>query len=475
MRPSIPRRLAAMLAVTALTLSACITESEGGGDASGPDAAGELFDSSYVHEISVEFFEADYEAIVETYAETGEKDWISATVTIDGVTYPDVGMRLKGNSSLRGLGEEGSEGEPVGRASADEPENLPWLIRLDKYVDGQNHEGVVELVIRSNNSETSLNEAVALEVLELAGLATQQAIAVAFRVNGSDATLRLAIEHPDDAWMADNFDADGALYKAESTGDYRYRGEDPDAYEEVFDQEAGDDNADLTPLIEFLAFLGESDDATFASELDDWLDVEAFATYLAVQDLIDNFDDIAGPGNNSYLYYDTDTGVFTVVAWDHNLAFGALGDRGLPGGGEGAGAGPPDGDLPAPGGFEPPEGGPSGELPEGGPPAVGGAGQGGFQPPAGDLSGGFGGDAGPAGALGEGGPALGNVLRDRFLAVDEFRAMYEEALAELRISLFESGEVAAVLDAWVDVLEATDLVDAATVQQEAADIAAYFD
>jgi len=458
MPTSIPRRFVAVLAAAALVLGACATDS-------GADDAAEVFDSSYVHEISLEFAEAEYEAIVETYATTGEKDWISATLTIDGTTYADVGIRLKGNSSLRGLGDDESDGGPAGRASADAPENLPWLIRLDKYVDGQNHDGVVELVIRSNNSETSLNEAVALEVLELAGLATQQAIAVAFSVNGSDASLRLAIEHPDDAWMAENFDADGALYKAESTGDYRYRGEDPDAYDEVFDQEAGEDNADLTPLIDFLAFLDESDDASFAVEVSDWLDIEAFATYLAVQDLIDNFDDIDGPGNNSYLYYDTGTGVFTVVAWDHNLAFGALGDRGLRGGGEGGGAAPPGGDLPGAGGFQPPEGAPSGE--------------GGFQPPAGELPGGAGvppgGDDGPAGAPGGGGPTLGNVLRDRFLAVDEFARLYEERLVELEASLYDSGGAAAVLEAWVDVVGTTDLVDEETVQQEAAAIAAYFD
>ena len=35
----------------------------------------------------------------------------------------------------------------------------------------------------------------------------------------------------------------------------------------MFDQEGGKDVADLTPLIEFLAFINESDDATFAAEL----------------------------------------------------------------------------------------------------------------------------------------------------------------------------------------------------------------
>lgn len=97
-------------------------------------------------------------------------------------------------------------------------------------------------MIRANNSDTSLNEAVALDLLEEAGLASQEAVATSFSVNGSTAVLRLAIEHPDDD--------------------------------------------------------------RFTAELPERLDVEAFATYLAMMDLIGNSDDIDGPGNNAYLWWD---------------------------------------------------------------------------------------------------------------------------------------------------------------------------
>lgn len=45
----------------------------------------------------------------------------------------------------------------------------------------------------------------------------------------------------------------------------------------MFDQEAGKDDTDLTPLIDFLQFVNDSDDATFEAELADHLDVDAFA------------------------------------------------------------------------------------------------------------------------------------------------------------------------------------------------------
>jgi spore coat protein CotH len=377
-----------------------------------------LFDSSTLHVISISFDSGDYAAMIDAYRASGEKDWIEATVTIDGETYERVGIRLKGNSSLRGLDSGG--GGPSGSLSSDEPESLPWLVDLNQYVDGQEHEGIVEFVVRSNGSATALNEAVALELLELAGLASQDAAAVALSVNGSEEVLRLVIENPDDRWLADTLDASGALYKAESSGDYSYRGDDPDAYDEVFDQEAGEENADLMPLIDFLEFINDSDDATFASGIADRLDVEAFATYLAMQELVDNFDDIDGPGNNSYLYYDTASGQFTVVPWDYNLAFGAG-----PGGGAERRL---NGDGPA-------------GLPPGG-----------------------GGPAGTGGPMGR-----SNVLTERFLGIDEYAELVAEKTAELTAQIFDSGLAADVLAEWVALLEAeaTDLVGEATIAEEA--------
>ncbi len=413
-----------------------------------------LFDSSLIHEITVSFAQEDYETMIQTYQESGEKEWINATVTIDGKTYENVGMRLKGNSSIMGLGRNSRErmggGNGIGDGvSADSPEELPWLIDLDKNVDNQNHGGIVELVVRSSTTETALNEAVALRLIEEAGLASQEAVAVRFSINGSDALLRLVVQNPDDVWMADNFDTSGVLYKAESTGDYSYRGEDAGSYDEVFDQEAGKTNADLTPLIDFLDFINNSDDTTFNAELPEWLDIDSFATYLAIEELIANSDDIEGPGNNSYLYYDTGTERFTVVAWDHNLAFGTMNRAG--GLGDKAEATPPGA------GRQDSRGTPSGNVtnPED------------AQSPSdiqrqSDVKGIFGGRS--------------NILVERFSANPEWQQLYEERLAELQQDLYESGVAASILDEWVTLLktQAADLVDATTVDAEAAQIATYF-
>jgi spore coat protein CotH len=381
------------------------------------EAGAVLFDNTTVHQIAISFVQADYDAMVASYTSSGVKDWIEATVTIDGITFENVGLRLKGNSSIRGL-RDGRAGGPGGNVSAAAPESLPWLIRLDKYVEDQNYDGIVDLVIRSNTSSTSLNEAVSLELLDMAGLDSVRSVAVRFSVNGGDAVLRLGTELPDDQWMEQNLAEDGALYKAEAGGDYSYRGTDPAAYDDVFDQEAGKDNADLTPLIGFLDFINSSDDATFASELPERLDIDSFATYLAMEELVGNFDDIDGPGNNSYLYCDTASGMFTLVPWDHNLAFGGFG---------------------------------------------GGRAEA---------------DGATADVAADNRKVHGksNILVNRFRANADFEALYQQKLAELKASLYTSGDATEVLERWVALLkkDASDLVDSSTIDQEAAKISAYF-
>jgi spore coat protein CotH len=497
----------------ALMFTACGSsgaKSSTDGSAATGDGPVEVFDTSVVHEVSMSYDQGDYDSMIETFRETGEKEWIEVTVTIDGETYEHAGTRLKGNSSLAGLGggfrpgggfggapdgdaaetseeqagetpatEDGGEGDPQsggpggpsGSADAESPEDLPWLIRLDEFVDGQDHQGYEDLVVRSNGSETSLNEAVALDLLDEAGLASQRAASTSFTVNDGEPALRLIIEHPDDdAWYEEAFDSTGALYKAESSGDWSYRGDDPAAYEEVFDQEGGSDITDLTPLIDFLQFVNQSDDETFAAELPERLDVEAFATYLAMMGLIGNFDDIDGPGNNAYIWYDAEAGQFTVVPWDMNLAFGGTGFRlGGQNGAEFPGEGEPPTDLPLPEGFDredlpegfqPPEGFDPGELPEG------------FEPPGGFNPGQIpGGERGPGAGFGR-----SNVLVERFHDTSELEELYQRALTDLRASLYDSGVADEILAARVETLNrhATDLVDADTIASEAESISAVF-
>ncbi|WP_314820155.1 CotH kinase family protein [Arachnia propionica] len=394
-------------------------------------------DPDSLHSVEITVDQSAYQEMITAYTSNQTKNWIEATVTVDGVAHEKAGLKLKGNSSLQGI-------------SADsEPQKLPWLVRFDKFVDGANHDGMTRMVIRASSSTSALNEAVALDLLAKTGLASEKAAHISLSVNGSDPVLRLTCQDLDESWVAQNFDVAGLLYKAESTGDYTYRGTDESAYKDVFDQETG--KANLTPLIEFLQFINESSDADFQSGLAQRVDVDKMVTYLAFEDVIDNFDDITGPGNNSFLWWAEQANQMTVVAWDHNCAFGLKpgagvgqrwhGDGGQPPGG----GGQPSGDGSAPS---------NGQAPTGQPPG----GAGGQQPGGG------------------GSQTKANALVDRFNSLMDGETKVSAERDRLKQELYTSGVAQTILDARAKVLtdQAGSLIEQSAVEADKQTIAAYF-
>ena len=405
-------------------------------------------DPDSLHSVEITVDQSAYQEMITAYTSNQTKNWIEATVTVDGVAHEKAGLKLKGNSSLQGI-------------SADsEPQKLPWLVRFDKFVDGANHDGMTRMVIRASSSTSALNEAVALDLLAKTGLASEKAAHISLSVNGSDPVLRLTCQDLDESWVEQNFDVTGLLYKAESTGDYTYRGTDESAYKDVFDQETG--KANLTPLIEFLQFINESSDADFQSGLAQRVDVDKMVTYLAFEDVIDNFDDITGPGNNSFLWWAEQANQMTVVAWDHNCAFGLK-----PGAGQqGQGGGQPPGGG---GQGQPPDGG---QQPGGGqPPGDGGAPSNG-QAPTGQPPGGAGGQQ-PGGG---GSQTKANALVDRFNSLMDGETKVSAERDRLKQELYTSGVAQTILDARAKVLtdQAGSLIEQSAVEADKQTIAAYF-
>ena len=435
----------AVAAALTLTLTACSgnqsSETEMSADASSSAANAQatetLFTTDRVHEIDVELDDDDYQEMLSTYATSGDKEWLSVTVTIDGTIYRDAGLRLKGNKSLRTAlasqrGIELSDSDSD-NANAADPATIPWLIRLDKFVDDQQHLGRTDFVVRGDDTESSLNEAVAVAMLEEAGLPAHRVGFTSFSISGGDPVLRLVSEVPDDElWNQEWFGSEGSTWKADSDGDWDYHGDNGADYEDIWKQRTGDD---MTPVAEFMDFINNSSDEVFAEELPEKLDVEEFATYLATEKLLGNTDTISGPGNNGYLHYEPSTGQMIVVPWDHDMVFGGMGM-----GGPGGGGAPGDR-----GGNRPGRTDDDSERGQGGP---GGRG---------------------------GGPGGSNVLEQRFLEVSEFNELYQERYQVLREELIESGFALKVFNQYANLLidEAGDLISAETVESDRASIETY--
>ncbi|WP_313677509.1 CotH kinase family protein [Corynebacterium stationis] len=391
------------------------------------DGEAELFDAT-THTIEITFDQAEYEEMLSTFREDGEKEYIRADITIDGTLIEDVGLRLKGNSTLQSLSNNsmgGGGGGGMTQLSEDNPEELPWLISFDEYEEGRAYQGMTEIALRpaASGSDVAINEALALELTAESGQVTQDYTFTSVTVNGSEGAARIVVDTPDEQW-ADELGS-GVVYKARADGSLDYVGDDPTDYEDSFKQINAEGAYDLQPVMTLMKFLNESTDEEFAEELDNYVDTESCAKYLATQEILSNNDAMDGPGNNYYLWYDTTEKQFTVLSWDLNMALSGMMGGGSMAGGTGGMQQDTEAtdtaiEMPAlPDGMEmpempqPPEGM---EMPDG------------MEMPGGEEGEG----AGPSGGSDSG------ILKERFLDNEEFYAMYEQAYAELYEQLIAS-------------------------------------
>ncbi|WP_240484107.1 CotH kinase family protein [Corynebacterium sputi] len=398
-----------------------------------------LFDASS-HSISIDLPEGYLEDMVSDYQDDGDKTWFKATVVIDGVTIDDVGVRLKGNSTLGSLNAtESSDGGPGGMMNtgvdADDPSTYPLLLSFDKYVDGRVYQGLTELSVRPGTPV--VEEATALALTAETDQPSQRFAYTTYSINGGPDTIRLVIEVPDENYAAEL--GNGILYKADASSSFTYQGDDQSAYTSQFTQENGDGDGDLQPIINLLKWLDTADDAEFDEHLAEYVDVESFAEYLATQNLLGNGDDMAGPGQNYYLWWDRDTGLISVVSWDLNMSMMGSTDAG------------PDDDTTMGGGG----GGMPGDMPE--MPDTGEMPDMGAMPEMPDMPNMPEGMEPPAGMDGQGGPGMGgNELKSRFLESDAFADLYTETYWRLYGQMYGSGAAEAIVDSLARAVPATE-------------------
>lgn len=438
----------------------------------------DLFDASLDHEVSIDISDVEYNDMIDAYVDDGEKEWVTADVTIDGTLITDVGVRLKGNSTLSalrgGMGGGPGGGGPRGgfelpedfelpegvvlpegfdpaemfaegggmpgmggtSISVDDPTSLPLLLDFSENVDGRAYQGMTQLSVRPGSPV--LNEAMALSLTDATDQPTQRYAYTVYSVNDSATATRLLLEHPDESYANSLFDSDGYLYKADASSSFTYVGDDQADYTDQFTQLNAEGTGDVQPIISFLKWMDSASDEEFDEHLADRVDVDSFARYVATQNLLVNGDDMSGPGQNYYLWYDLDTKKISVVSWDLNMAMQG-----------GTTAGPND-TVSMGGGM----GGPGGMRGQGGPPDAAAPG---MAPPEGMLT--------PPNSEGGGGRAMGgNTLKTRFLDSDAFTDVYEAAYWDMYEQMYGSGQALSILDGLASSVPTSDGLTAESLQ-----------
>jgi spore coat protein H len=237
---------------------------------------------------------------------------VHADLAIDNTRFRDVAVRYKGNGTY-----------------FDGDGKFSFKIDFNEYVKGQNYGGITKLNLHSNVTDPSwMNEPLAYRLYRDAGVPAPRTgyARLTLVVAGQTrfAGLYSLVENVDGGFTDRALAAakGGALFKPVSVSLFRYLGEDWTKYDQTYDPKSS-----LTPeqkkrIIDFTRLVTQAGDSEFASRLGEFVDLDEFASYMAVTVYLSDMDGMLGPGQNFYLYLNPKTRKFFFIPWDQDHSFG---------------------------------------------------------------------------------------------------------------------------------------------------------
>lgn len=247
-------------------------------------------------------------------------EWIEATITFNNESWEHVGIRYKGNSSLKSSWSAGNH-------------KLPFKLDFDQFEDiysetqDQRFYGFKQLSFASNFFDSSyLHELIAADVFRDAGVPSAQTAFYAVYFDCGEGPvyygLYTAVEVVDDTVIETQFSDDsGNVYKPSGTAATFAEGTFNTA---SMDLETNLDDADYSDIEALYATLHAddriSDPEKWRNELEEVFDVDGFLRWLATNTLIQNWDTYGGMSHNFYLYHDPESDRLVWIPWDNNEA-----------------------------------------------------------------------------------------------------------------------------------------------------------
>ena len=217
--------------------------------------------------------------------------WFSATVTVDGETHSQVGVRKKGF---------------IGSQSDTKP---ALKLRFDKYVDGQSLGGVMERMTLNNSIQdpSTINTCLSYRIFAAGGSPASRCNFATVSVNGKNLGLYVHVEEIKLPFLARHFEsADGNLYEG-TVSDFtpEYRG--------TLEKKTNEDAADWSDIDAVVDALEDPSDAGLKA-LGQLVDLDRFLSFWATEVLVGHWDGYAGDRNN-YQFYREPDGPFVFIPW----------------------------------------------------------------------------------------------------------------------------------------------------------------
>lgn len=241
--------------------------------------------------------------------------WSACDMVFGDVTFSNVAVRFKGNGTF---------------VSSQQGYKRPFKVNLGKGANGRALGGRRVLNFHNLVADSSfLSDALGYEFFREAGVPAPRTAFSRLRLTlegafeGRLLGLYILVENPDEEWAREWFRLDGvALFKPVTNELFKHLGDDWSAYAGVYDPKTRLAEWHHRRVIELAELVTFADHSAFAERVDDFIDLDEFARFLACEVMIANYDGILNTGQNYLLYLDPVGGRFGFVPWDLDHSWG---------------------------------------------------------------------------------------------------------------------------------------------------------
>ncbi|EPR09325.1 CotH kinase family protein [Ruminiclostridium papyrosolvens] len=325
-----------------------------------------LFDDSEVHTIDIQVDDRIWGNMIEN---AQYEQYIPCTMIIDGVRINEVGIRPKGDTSLKQVMDMNSQ-------------NFCFKVEFDHYKN-QSFDGLDKMILNSCSQDTTyIKDYLAQHMMNYMGIAAPLSSYVNITLNGKDFGFYLAMEAVEKSFCVRNYGViDAKLYKpdalelpkydyikimgyetedGQSAVEYLANAMSGSAYKDFNSGtrvdmlgdmakvliDSNEINTDVTGLTyidnnpkSYKAILNsgvfsvdESDEGRLINsikklnsgeDLDNTVDVDSVIKYFVVHNFVDNYDGYTSIFSHNY-YLCERGGKLSMIPWDYNLAFGSF-------------------------------------------------------------------------------------------------------------------------------------------------------
>ncbi|MXY27255.1 hypothetical protein F4Y59_03710 [Candidatus Poribacteria bacterium] len=225
--------------------------------------------------------------------------YVDASVSIDGVVFPEVGIRKKGF---------------IGSLSHTRPS---LKIKLNHVDEDGGIEGLTNLTLNNNKQDTGLvSQFIGYALFNAIGSPAPRCAYAKVTVNGKDLGIYSHVETMRAPLLKRAFgNSDGPLYEGTVVDFY-------EGWENSLEHKRGDDTqgrAHIKALIDLLA-----DPKTIEADIGQLVDLESFYKFWAAEGLVGFWDGYSGNKNNFFAYLNPDDNKFYFIPWGMDSVFTKL-------------------------------------------------------------------------------------------------------------------------------------------------------